>query len=147
MPFASNHRGNPVHAGKRTMDNMKLLYPGGAAYNFGDKVGVVTPTAVGENGEERFEAHMLDNAGMPNMSDAYAVERATDDAQRDGFGMHGGVNRSGSESWHSGHLNEPYHRKGPSGFRTEKRAEIALGAYKNRMDEGRSLVTGKSEEY
>ena len=119
----------------------------GSMRNFGDSVGIVTPTTIGENGEERFEAHLLDSstAGERPMTLSDASERAYDDADRDDYGGNRGANRSNREQRHSLTLNEGNTIK-QRGFRTQKRAETAVSAYKNRLDDGRNIDTGKYEE-
>lgn len=115
----------------------------GSMRNFGDNVGIATPTAYGDSGEVRWEAHLLDSDTDGPMSDRDAADRAYEDAKRDDFGGIRGANRSRREQFHSSNLNQRFNREG---FRTQKRAEIAVSAYKKRLDDGRDVDTGKYEE-
>lgn len=143
--MASDHRGRPLHAGKRTNQD--------------------TPNAVSEwTADNNSGPAYLTNVQRPVITEDVAMERG--DAV--GGSMRGFVGQSPDGRWHAS-LNRPnpynpyddaswaeatlqaqhedMNRPDFHSFSTEKRAKIAVEAMVNRRNEGRDYKTGRGPNF
>ena len=142
--MASDHRGRPLHAGKRTNQD--------------------TPNAVSEWTADDTGPGYLTNVQRPVITEDVAMERG--DAV--GGPMRGFVGQSSSGKWLASlNRSNPYNPGGDASlaevtlhnlhedmdrpdfhsFRTEKRAKIAVEAMVNRRNEGRDYKTGRGPNF
>lgn len=132
--MASDHRGRPLHAGKRTTQDMPNAVSGWSEGEHGRQIPNISEDVAFEKGDVPYKMGGSVRQNAFGRWDA-EVWRAHD------FDSYGA---SYAESSHALDLDAlDYDRS----FRTEKRAKIAVEAMINRRNEGRDSKTGRGPHW